>query len=168
AFDHRPRQVVHNDATFPEKQHPLAKLFDDAQLMTYTKNRSPGPADLLHLSKALLLILSIAHVKYCILNQDLRFHMRRDSNSQADIHAGTVTFDGCVEKLLNVSKGHNLVTPPFYLHLGHPQNGTIEKDVLAPRQLWVKSGTYLQKTRDPSFNANPPRCGICNPAKDFE
>src|SRR5271157_2900667 len=87
---------------------------------------------------------------------------------QPDIHAGRVAFDGCVEKILNFREIDNLIEFLGNLSVRHAQNGAVEKNVLAPGELLMKSSTYFEEACGPAIDPEPTFGRNCNTTQKFE
>ncbi len=71
--------------------------------------------------------------------------MRGNRKSQSGVHARTVALDRGVDEILQPRESNDFVEFLFDLVPAHPQNGAIEKDVLPPGQIGVKSGSHFDQ-----------------------
>ena len=70
--------------------------------------------------------------------------MSGHSEGKPGIHAGRVVFDGRFQKRFHPGKVDDLVEFLGDLAPRHPKDRTIQEDVFAPREFWVKTGSDLQ------------------------
>src|SRR5271156_156489 len=94
--------------------------------------------------------------------------MRRHRKRQADIHAGRIAFDGRVEKILNFREIDNLVEFSGNFSVRHAQNGAVEKNVLAPCELLMKSRAHFQQARGPAIDPEATFCWNRNATQKLE
>lgn len=87
---------------------------------------------------------------------------------QAHIHAGAVALDGGIEKLLDLGEGDDLVELGFDLVALHPEDGTVQKNVLAPGQLGVETGADFEQAGDAAFDRHAAFGGLSDAAEDFQ
>ncbi len=73
-----------------------------------------------------------------------------------------------IEKFLNIRKRNDLIE--FALNLGpsHPEDRAIKENVFAPCELRMKSSSYLQKARNPSFRWIRPSGWFGDAAEDLQ
>ena len=68
----------------------------------------------------------------------------RNGEGQADVHSAAIAFNRRVEELLDIREPDDVVKLALYL-LGHqPQDCAVQVDILAPRQLRVKTRPHLE------------------------
>ena len=107
---------------------------------------------LVHLGQALLLERRVADRQHFVHQQDLRLQMRRNGECQPQIHTTRIPFDGGVDEPLDTGKGNHVVEAARNLCSLHAQNGAIQKDVLAPRQLRMKARANFEQAAHPAAN----------------
>src|SRR5438874_2410013 len=112
--------------------------------MADEQDRATVLGDVLHFPDAFLLKLRVADSQHLIDDQDLRFQMRRDSKCQANIHAAGVAFHWSVDELVYFSESHDIVEFPANLGAVHSEDGTVEKNVFAARQLGMEACADFQ------------------------
>jgi len=81
--------------------------------------------------------------------------MRRDRKGQTHIHPAGIALDGGVNELLDPGEVHDLVELAGHLLAGHPQDGAVEIDVLAPGQFGMEPGPDFEQAGDASLDPDP-------------
>ena len=94
--------------------------------------------------------------------------MRGDGEGQPHIHAAAVVFDGRIEKLFHLGKGHDLIELPPNLRPVHAKNRAVEEDILARGQLGVKSSPDFQQAGHASSQTHPALARFGDAAQDFQ
>src|SRR3984893_18899420 len=94
--------------------------------------------------------------------------MRRDCESKAHIHSAAVMLHWCVKELIYFGEVHYFIEFFADLAPGHAEDGPVEEDVLAARELRVEAGADLQEARDPPAQAHAPRSRLRDAAQNFE
>ena len=122
----------------------------------------------LHLAQRLFLKACIAYRKDLINDQDLRLQMRRHSERQPDIHAAAVALHRRVEKSFDFGEVNDLVEFLPDLRPGHPEDRSVQKDVLATGQFRVKAGADLQQACDTAAYDRPSTIRLSDAAEYLE
>src|ERR1017187_5449298 len=102
-------------------------------------------SDISHLTEALLLKSCIANCEYFIYQKDFGLEMGRHSERKSHIHAAAVALYRRVQKLLDFGKEDNFIELPSYFRPGHSHYGTVEVNVLATGQFWMKTRSDFQQ-----------------------
>jgi hypothetical protein len=105
--------------------------------------------DVLHLAETLLLELCVADREHLVDEQDLRLQVRRDRESEPDLHPARVALDRRVEELLDAGELDDRVELALDLGAAHAQDRAVQVDVLAAGQLRVEAGADLEQRADP-------------------
>jgi len=100
--------------------------------------------DALHLAHALLLKLDVPHGKNFIHDENLGIKMRGHCECQPDIHPAGIALDRGIEEFLHLGKCDDLIELPADLGPRHPQDGSVEIDVLPAGQLGMESRANLE------------------------
>src|SRR5690242_11128714 len=100
----------------------------------------------MHLAQRLLLKVRVANREDLVDDENFRIKMGCHGKCQPDIHAAAVPLHRGIKKSIDFGKGNDLVELPADLFPGHAENCPVQEDVLAPRQLGMKSGAYLEQT----------------------
>src|SRR5262249_62355817 len=69
---------------------------------------------------------------------------------------------------LHAREGHDLVELPVDLPLAHPEDGAVQVDVLAPREIAVKAGPDLEQASDPAVQLHAAGRGRRDPGHDLQ
>ncbi len=91
-----------------------------------------------------------------------------DGEGEARVHAGRIALHGGVDEALHAREGHDLVELPRDLGSPHPENGAVERDVLAPCQFRVKSGADLEQRSDTADDGRVPLRGLGDAREDLQ
>ena len=94
--------------------------------------------------------------------------MGRNCKREPDIHSAAVALDGRVQETLHLSKRDDCIELALDLGVQHSKNGSIQINVLPPRQFRMKSRPDLQQAPHTSANGNPSLRRFGNPAQQFE
>ena len=106
--------------------------------------------DLAHPAETLLLEGEIPHGKDLVDDEDVGLEVRRDGESQPDVHPARVPLDRLVEVLLDAGELDDLVEAPVDLAAAHPKERAVQVHVLTPRQLGAEPGPDLEQRADSS------------------
>ena len=98
---------IHNPLA--EHDHAARELHDRVHVMTDKQNRTPMAGHVFHFSETFLLKFRIPDRQHFIHDQNLRLEMRGDREGETHIHAAAVALDRCIEELLHLGKGDDLV-----------------------------------------------------------
>jgi hypothetical protein len=113
--------------------------------VAHEQNGAALPGHVTHLTQALLLKSRIAHRQHLVDDQDFWLQMGGDREPQLEPHAARVVLDRRVNETLDLGEGHDFVELRQDFAATHAQNGAVEEDVLAPRQLRVKTRPHLEQ-----------------------
>src|ERR1700730_1429302 len=94
--------------------------------------------------------------------------MRRDCESKAHIHSAAVMLHWCVKELIYFGEVHYFIEFFADLAPGHAEDGPVEEDVLAARELRVEAGADLEEARDPPAQAHAPRSRLRDAAQNLK
>ena len=81
--------------------------------------------------------------------------MRRDGKSEPDEHAARVALHGRVDELLDAGELDDRVEVPLDLRACHPEDRTVQEDVLAAGELRVKTRPDLEQAANSSADLRP-------------
>ncbi len=123
---------------------------DRGHLVTDEEDGSAVDGDVVHLAEALLLELLIADGQDLVDEEDLRLEVCRYGERQADVHAAGVPLHGRVEELRHTGELDDGIEGPIDLFAGHPENGTVQEDVLTPGELRMETCADLEQAADPA------------------
>ena len=121
-----------------------------------------------HLPQALLLEFRVADRQHFVDDQDLGLQMRRDRESEPDIHAGGKSLDRRVKKLFDFGKSDDLVETALDLGAAHAEDRAVEKNVLASGQLGMEAGADLKHAGDTADKLNATLVRLGNPADHLQ
>src|SRR5947199_4061003 len=71
--------------------------------------------------------------------------MRGHSEGHAHVHAARVALDWGIDELLHLGEGYDLVELAGDLRLLHAQNGAVQENIVAARQLGMESGSDFEQ-----------------------
>src|SRR3990172_385065 len=138
------RWARHSHVPGIEPYRMAAKRANGIHPMTDEQDGAPAPSHVPDLVETLALKGHVADGQDLIDEQDFRIEVGRDREAQAHEHAARVVLYRCIEKLLRLGEGHNIVELAIDLGPLHPQDRAIEINVLAPGQFWMKAGPHFQ------------------------
>src|SRR6266481_4145904 len=101
--------------------------------MGHKQNGSTLISDLVHFVEAFLLKTDVTHCQHFVHCQFFVIQMDGDRECEPQIHAARVPFDGCVNKLFDLRKGHDLVETASDLSTSDSQDRTVHENILAAR-----------------------------------
>ena len=99
---------------------------------------------LLHLAEALALEGDVADGEHFVDEQDVCVEMCGNREREPHVHAAGVALHRCVDELLDLGEGDDLVELARDLGAAHAEDRPVEVDVLAPAQLRMEAGAHLQ------------------------
>src|SRR5205807_9975782 len=89
--------------------------------------------------------------------QDVRVHVDRDGEAEADVHARGVVADGVVDEVFDSGEGNDVVELAVDLPRGEPEDRPVQVDVLAAREVGVEAGSDLEQGADAALDDDLPR-----------
>jgi hypothetical protein len=101
--------------------------------------------DLAHLAETLLLERRVSDSEYLVDQQDVRVEVRGDREREAEAHSAGVPLHRRLDELFELRECDDLVELPRDLAPPHPEDGAVEVDVLAARELGVEAGADLEQ-----------------------
>src|SRR5437667_12222573 len=113
--------------------------------MCHEQNGAAAVDDFVHLRKAFLLKLRVAHGQNFIDNEDLRIQVRGHRECQSHIHATRVMFDGRFEKFLCSCEINNLVKLRVNLAPAHAQDCSVQINIFTASKVRMKAGANVEK-----------------------
>src|SRR5437773_7906269 len=113
--------------------------------MCHEQNGAAAVDDFVHLRKAFLLKLRVAHGQHFIDNEDLRIQVRGHRKCQSHIHATRVMFDGRFEKFLRSREINNLVKLRVDLAPAHAQDCSVQINILTASKIRMKAGANVEQ-----------------------
>ena len=99
--------------------------------------------------------LRVADGEHLVDEQDLRLEVGRDGEREPDVHAARVALDRCVDEPLDAGELDDVVEAPLDLPALHPEDRTVEVDVLAAGQLLVEARPDLEQAADATTDLGP-------------
>src|SRR4051812_4179301 len=102
-------------------------------------NGAPLSCYVLHLPKTFFLEGGVADSQHFVNQQDLRLKVRGHCKSEAHVHSRRVALDWRVNETLDLCESDDLVEFTRDLTPSHAQYRRVQKGILSPRQLRVKS-----------------------------
>src|ERR1019366_9778471 len=87
---------------------------------------------------------------------------------EPDIHAATIVFHRCIDELLDLGKGDNLVELPMHLGAGHSEDGTVEENILTAGEFGMEAGANLQQRRHAAAQHGPAARWLGDARQNFE
>ena len=94
--------------------------------------------------------------------------MRRDGKRKPHIHPAGVALDRRVEELLDLGKSNDLVELASDLVRAHAEDRAVEIDVLAARQLRMKSSADLEQAGDAADDGDAPLARLGDARQDLQ
>src|SRR5438874_2108484 len=94
--------------------------------------------------------------------------MCRDGEGEADVHAGAVPLDRRVEELLDLGKINDFIEFAVDFRLLHPQDAAVQINVLAARQLRVKTSPYFEEAAHAAAQFDAAGRWLRDPAENFQ
>jgi len=113
--------------------------------MAHKQHGAPLLGNVAHFPQALALKIRVADSQHFIHHQNLRFQMRRDRESEPQVHAAGIAFDRSVNELSDFRKIDNFIKAGQYFFAGHAQNRAVEKDILPSGQFRMKASAHFQQ-----------------------
>src|SRR5438309_2758599 len=113
--------------------------------MGHEQNGSAAVDDFVHLCKAFLLELRVAHRQHFIDNEDLRIQVRRHGKCQSHIHPTGVTLDRRLEKSLGARKIYDFVEFRVNLAPAHAQDCSVQIDVFTSAKIRVEASANVEQ-----------------------
>ena len=94
--------------------------------------------------------------------------MGRHSKGELDIHSARISLDRRVDERSDLRERDYIVQFGIDLSLSHPEDGSVEIDVLPARHLGVEAGTDLKHRRYPAVYIDLTRSRSSYPRQEFE
>src|SRR6476646_65954 len=94
--------------------------------------------------------------------------MRRDGESQAQIHAGRITLDGCVNERRHAGEVYDAIQLLTDFTPLHSQKRTVQINIFTSRQVWVKAGSHLDQRGQAPIDSNATFSRSCDVVEEFQ
>ncbi len=94
--------------------------------------------------------------------------MRGDREGETHVHAARIPFHRRVDELGDLGEGDDLVELAADLGAAHAEDGAVEEDVLAARELGMEAGADLEQRGDAAAQAGAAGGGLGDAGKDLE
>src|SRR5215213_4255112 len=125
----------HERSASAEPDDAVAEALHRRHVVRDEEHGAPLARDAAHLAQTLLLERRVADGEHLVHDEDFGFEVRGHGEGQTHVHPRRVELDGRVDELLYLGEGDYLVELPRYLGPLHAEDGAVQKNVLAPRQL---------------------------------
>src|SRR5262249_7274249 len=145
------------DATF-QLHRLITQCIYHPHIVTYEQDSPSTATNFFHFSQAFFLKLRIADSQHFVHYQYFNIKVGGDCKCEPHIHSAAVTLYWSINKSLYISKCNDFIKFSADFTACHSEDGTIEEDVLAPRQLSVKPGPHFQQTRYATGNPDTTFC----------
>src|SRR2546429_2323377 len=136
--------------------------------MCHEQNRSAAVDDFVHLRKAFLLELCVAHGQHFIDNEDLRIQVRGHGECQSHIHPTRVTLDRRLEKSFGSGKIYDVVEFRVNLASAHAQYSSVQIHVFTSAKIRMKAGANVEQASYFSVQFGTAGGGLDNPRQYFQ
>src|SRR5262245_60666599 len=144
----------------------MSHLVNCREIVTHQQHRSALVAcHVVHFSQAFLLEFVVSHGKNLIDDEHITFEMCSNRKREAYIHTGAISLYWYIEKPLDPRESHDLIELAFDLSSAHPEDSSIEENVLATGKLAVETGSDFQQARNPGAKQDPALAWLDNPAE---
>jgi len=109
------------------------------------QNRDPAAAQLVNLAHTALAEIDIAYSKRLVYQQYLGIYVNRNGERKSHEHAARVGFHRLVDELTDLGEPHDVLVFTVHLAPGETDNGSVQVDVVASRELRVEPGTEFEQ-----------------------
>ena len=140
-------------------------LFED---VADENDRDARAEQAVHVPNALVAEASVADGKHLVDEQDVRFHVGGDGETQAGLHAAGIALHRRVDELAYAGELDDLVFLGLDFPAFHPQDGAVEVKILPAGQVSVEPGSDLDQGRKPPIHHRSAAVGAQNARKDLE
>ncbi len=145
---------VEGDLAVAQEHGPSADAVDRGRVVGDEDDRATALLELEDLPEALALELLVAHGEDLVQQQHVDLEMRGDRETEPHVHPRRVRAHRDVDEALQLREGDDLVhVPPDVLAL-EAENGAVQVDVLAARELRVEAGAELEQRADAALDGN--------------
>ena len=160
--------AIRDERPVLEEQAATAQCSNERHGVADEKHGPAFRSHVSHLPEALLLECNVADGQHLVDNQDLGLEVRGDREAEADFHPARVALHRRVEEAFDVGEGDDLVEAAVDLVLSHAEDRAGQEDVLAPRQLGMEPGAYVEERTDASGYLRPALRRFRDPRQDLE
>src|SRR5271157_62953 len=141
--------------TLTQQHRPLTKIADCRHIVADKQDRATASGCVMHLTETFLLKFRVAHSKDFVHDQDFWFQMGSDRKGESHIHTAAVAFHWRIEEFFDFSERNDLVKLCLNLGAAHPEDRTIQIDVLASGQFRVEAGADFKQAGHATLDADP-------------
>src|SRR5438105_189453 len=150
-----------------EQQNPGAESAHRLKIVGHQHDRLALFAKLIQASVTLGAKLGIAYCQHLINQQNIGIYLRGDGKSQTHEHAGRILLNGRINEVSQSSKIEDLLFAFLDRAPGKPEQETVQDDVLASRQVVMKSCSQLDQRSHAALHRNFPQSGTVYPGNDL-
>ncbi len=136
-------EMAHLAVLDPESA--ITQLADGVQPVGDEHDGDVLASQLADLVQALHLERFVADGQHFVDEQDFRLHMDGDRKPQPHGHPRRVVLDRHVNEALQLGEADDVVEVGVHVTPAQPQDGAVQVDVLAPREVGVEAGPQLQQ-----------------------
>ncbi len=166
--DHRLCRSVERDPACIQQQRSVAEPPHRVGVVAHEEDRPPLVRGVAHLAEALPLKGRVAHRENLVHDQDVRFQVGGHGEGQPQVHAARIVLHGSVDEAFDLGEGDDFVELAADLLPRHPQDRTVEVDVLAPGELPVEARPHFEQRPHPAADPRLPFRGFGDAGKDLE
>jgi len=145
----------------------VTKLPHRLRVMTDEEHCAPVSCDVFHFSETFFLERRVADREHFIDKKNFRLEMRRYRERQSCVHPRAVALGRRIDELLDLGKAHDLVEAAGNLRAAHSKNRTAQENVLASRELRMKSGSHFEQRSNTTIDLSAAMRRLCNARENF-
>ncbi len=146
----------------------VAETFDEAQRVRHEQNRLPETTELREFVEALVRESLVADREDFVYEQHVGIDVDRHRKPEPHVHAGGVGLDRCVDEFRELGEVHDVIEPILNLPFREAEHDPVDEDVLATRNLGVKSRAELDQRRHAAVHAHDAAGPLRDPRDELQ
>jgi hypothetical protein len=160
--------AIHADLASVDPEDAVAEAANLIELMSDKDDGAAGAGDIAHFAEAFFLEIDVADGEDFIDEENFRFEMSGNGESEADIHAGGVVLDWSVDEFFELGEGDDFVEFGGDFAARHAENGSGEKSVFASGELGMKASADFKERADAAADFSESGSGASDAGEKLE
>ena len=162
------RRPVEGELPVSQQDCARAEALDGRRVVRDEHDRPAALLELEDLAEALALELLVADREHLVEQEHVDLEVRGDREAEPHVHARGVRSHGHVDEPLELRERDDLLQVPVDRGPLEAEDGAVQVDVLAPRELRMEARAELEQRPDSAADRDPPLGRLHDPGDQAE